>query len=50
MMQLYRALPILLSVGLFGCGNSSTQESASAPVKENTDSFVSKLPDTQRQL
>lgn len=46
MKQLYRALPILLSVGLFGCGNSATQESASAPVKENTDSFVSKLPDT----
>ncbi|MEL0619988.1 substrate-binding periplasmic protein [Psychrobacter proteolyticus] len=44
MMQLYRALPILLSVGLFGCGNSTTQENASATVTENTDSFVSKLP------
>ncbi|WP_186475107.1 substrate-binding periplasmic protein [Psychrobacter sp. KCTC 72983] len=48
MMQLYRALPILLSVGLFGCGNSSTQESASTAstaATENKDSFVSKLPD-----
>lgn len=49
MMQLYRSLPILLSVGLFGCGNSPTQESASAAgtsATENKDSFVSKLPDT----
>ncbi|MEN6669980.1 transporter substrate-binding domain-containing protein [Psychrobacter sp. B38] len=49
MMQLYRALPILLSVGLFGCGNSPTQENASATGTqgtENTDTFVSKLPDT----
>lgn len=49
MMQLYRVLPIVLSVGLFGCGNSSTQENASAtgtPVTENKDRFVSKLPDT----
>ncbi|MGP9518628.1 substrate-binding periplasmic protein [Psychrobacter sp. AOP7-C1-14] len=49
MMQLYRALPFLLSVGLFGCGNSSTQESVSSTgssVTENTDHFVSKLPDT----
>lgn len=49
MMQLYRALPILLSVGMFGCGNSPTQESASAAgtsATENKDSFVSKLPDT----
>ena len=49
MMQLYRALPILLSVGLFGCGNSATQESASSAgtsATENKDSFVSKLPDT----
>ena len=48
MMQLYRALPILLSVGLFGCGNSPTQESASTAstaATENKDSFVSKLPD-----
>ena len=48
MKQLYRALPILLSVGLFGCGNSPTQESASTastPATESKDSFVSKLPD-----
>lgn len=53
MKQLYRVLPIVLSVGLFGCGNSnnatSTQESASAntpTVQENKDEFVSNLPDT----
>ena len=49
MMQLYRVLPIVLSVGLFGCGNSSTQESTSAAGTqgtENKDSFVSNLPDT----
>lgn len=49
MMQLYRVLPIVLSVGLFGCGNSSTQENANAtgtPVTETKENFVSKLPDT----
>ena len=53
MKQLYRVLPIALSIGLFGCGNSnnatSTQESASAntpTVQENKDGFVSSLPDT----
>lgn len=46
MKQLYRALPIVLSVGLFGCGNSSTQENAGTPATENKDSFVSDLPDT----
>ena len=49
MMQLYRVLPVVLSVGLFGCGNSSTQEntnSAGAPVTESKDDFVSNLPDT----
>ena len=52
-MQLYRVLPIVLSVGLFGCGNSSTQENANAtgtPVTENKDSFVSNLPDTAPTL
>lgn len=37
MVQLYRVLPMVLSVGLFGCGNSATQENASAtgtPVTE----------------
>lgn len=49
MKQLYRVLPIILSVGLFGCGNNSTQENASAAGTQGTetkDSFVSKLPDT----
>lgn len=53
MMQLYRVLPIVLSVGLFGCGNSSTQEnvnSTGTPVTENKDSFVSNLPDTAPTL
>ena len=52
-MQLYRVLPIVLSVGLFGCGNSSTQENASStgtPVTENKDNFVSNLPDTAPTL
>lgn len=53
MMQLYRVLPIVLSVGLFGCGNSSTQEntnSTGTPVTENKDNFVSNLPDTAPTL
>lgn len=53
MMQLYRVLPIVLSVGLFGCSNSSTQESTSAAgtaITEHKDSFVSKLPDTAPTL
>lgn len=52
-MQLYRVLPIVLSVGLFGCGNSSTQENANStgtPVTENKDNFVSNLPDTAPTL
>ena len=50
MMQLYRVLPVVMSIGLFGCGDSSTQENTSAPVTENKDSFVSKLPDTAPTL
>lgn len=49
MKPLFRVLPIVLSVGLFGCGNSSTQENAntnSTKKIENKDSFISKLPDT----
>lgn len=52
MKTLYKVLPIMLSVGLFGCGNSNnttTQEktSAKAPVAtENKQEFVSKLPDS----
>ena len=53
MMQLYRVLPVVLSVGLFGCGNSSTKEntnSTGAPVTESKDNFVSNLPDTAPTL
>jgi len=55
MKQLYQVLPIVLSVGLFGCGNSNnatttaTPESAntnSPTVTESKDAFVSKLPDS----
>src|SRR5690606_41744233 len=47
MKQLYRVLPIMLSVGLFGCGNSTTQESSDANgATDNKDNFVSQLPDT----
>lgn len=52
MKTLYKVLPIMLSVGLFGCSNSnntSAQENttASTPVTtENKDEFVSKLPDS----
>lgn len=52
MKTLYKVLPIILSVGLFGCGNSSTsnnaatQESTSTPTTKGKDDFVSKLPDT----
>ena len=54
MKQIYRMLPIVLTVGLFGCGNSSTQESASSTGKaittESKDDFVSQLPDTAPTL
>ncbi len=53
MKQLYRMLPIVLSVGIFGCGNSPTQDSASATGDAATDSkdrFVSKLPDSAPTL
>ena len=49
MKQLYRVLPFVLSAGLFGCSNSTTQESANtnnAASTESKDNFVSKLPDT----
>ncbi len=52
MKQRYKVLPIVLSMGLFGCGNANnatTQESANtnSPVlTENKDTFVSKLPDS----
>ena len=52
MKQLYRVFPIVLTVGLFGCGNSNTTttpenvESTTTTTAENKDSFVSKLPDS----
>lgn len=49
MKQLYKILPIILSVGLFGCGNPSNQSDTSLANKaevENKEKFVSKLPDT----
>ena len=53
MKLLYRVLPVILSVGLFGCGNSSTQDNANASgttVTEHKDNFVSKLPNTAPTL
>lgn len=53
MKQLYRVLPIVLSIGLIGCSNSSTPETTAADnaVKtENRDNFVSALPDTAPTL
>jgi ABC-type amino acid transport substrate-binding protein len=49
MKQLYRILPMVLSVGIFGCGNSNTQEStvSNSTIETITeDEFVSKLPDS----
>lgn len=49
MQQLYKVLPIMLSVGLFGCGNNNTAtttlESATPAVTETKEEFVSELPD-----
>ena len=53
MKQLYRMLPVALSVGIFGCSNSSTPENAAAteaptPKAEQEEQveFVSSLPDS----
>ncbi len=56
MKQLYKILPMIISVGILGCGNSTTQESAGVTQEpatttktetlEKTEDFVSKLPDT----
>ena len=47
MKQLYRVLPIMLGVGLFGCSNSTTQESVNTNgATDNKDNFVSQLPAT----
>ena len=50
MKQLYRVLPIVLSVGIFGCSNSSTPvedttaETNTPAPKEGQEDFVSSLP------
>ena len=49
MKQLYRVLPVVVSIGLLGCGGSSTQDSANTTgttAIENKDNFISKLPAT----
>ena len=49
MKQLYRVLPIVLSIGIFGCSNSSAPESTTAESttpKEEQEEFVSSLPDS----
>ena len=55
MKQLYRVLPMVLSVGIFGCSNSNTPENASSTSQsaattnvpqEGQEEFVSSLPDS----
>lgn len=50
MKQLYRMLPVALSIGIFGCSNSSTPENAEATntptPKEEQEEFASSLPDS----
>lgn len=49
MKQLYKILPLILSVGIFGCGNSSNQSNnnlANDVEIEKKEEFVSHLPDT----
>lgn len=49
MKQLYRVLPVVVSIGLLGCGGSSTQDSANTTgttAIENKDNFISKLSAT----
>lgn len=56
MKQLYRVLPLILSVGIFGCGNSNTPENTANPSQNNNaatntpqesqEEFVSSLPDS----
>ncbi len=53
MKQLYRVLPFVLSVGLFGCNNSTTPQESAAVTEEvevEEDKFVSKLPDSAPTL
>ena len=47
MKQLYRVLPVVLSVGLFGCDNTSettTPVSTDAVSTDTQEEFVSALP------
>lgn len=50
MKQLYRILPLVLSIGMVGCNNSSTTQQATitneAADTNKSDVFVSKLPDS----
>lgn len=48
MKQLYKILPVVLSVGIFGCSNSSTPESTATTEtpQEGQEEFVSSLPDS----
>lgn len=47
MKQLYKILPVVLTVGLIGCNNPTAQDrTAVNSATDNKDSFISKLPDT----
>ncbi|WP_367106566.1 substrate-binding periplasmic protein [uncultured Psychrobacter sp.] len=52
MKQLYKVLPVVLSIGLFGCGNNNNANTTTKPestkpvVTETKEVFVSKLPDS----
>ena len=48
MKQLYRMLPVALSIGIFGCSNSSTPENttAASTPKEEQEEVVGTLPDS----
>lgn len=47
MKSLYQIIPFVVSIGVLGCSNSTTQDSrAAAENPQRGDSFVSKLPDS----
>lgn len=52
MKTLYQALPLIMSVGLLGCGNTNNvnnttvPESSAPTITETKETFVSKLPDS----
>ena len=60
MKRFYQIFPLVISVGLFGCGNSATQENSSTTQDpatttgtetfEKAEEFVSKLPDSAPTL